>query len=359
MSRALVLYAPNVHIGGGVVLLRALLAAWTGDVPLTAILDARARDKLVLPQNAKVSWVTASIWQRLRAEFDLRNSSGAGSTVLCFHGLPPLLPNEARVILFQQNRNYLGLNPLSHFAWKTRLRLGFERMVSRTFRHRVSQYIVQTPAMRRAVLHWWAALAQGTVPEVKVMPFVDVLPERRKHINLAPKWDFVYVADGVAHKNHQVLLAAWHLLAKEGLRPSLALTLGTPDHALARQIETASTSAGLRITNLGQMPRRDVLTLYASARAMIFPSTSESFGLPLVEATHLGLPILASELDFVRDVCTPVQTFDPTSAVSIARAVKRFMGQLEVPLILHTPTEFWIALLQDNRLQGCSSPDIS
>ena len=179
------------------------------------------------------------------------------------------------------------------------------------------------------------------------MPFVDELPGLREHINAVPEWDFVYVADGEAHKNHRSLLAAWQLLAQEGLRPSLALTLGSRDKALIRQIEAASVSAGLLITNLGQMPRDDVLALYANASAMIFPSTSESFGLPLVEAAHLGLPIIASELDFVRDVCIPAQTFDPVSPVSVARAVKRFMGRSEAPLMLRTPSEFWGALLQD------------
>lgn len=348
MSQALVLYAPNVHTGGGFVLLRALLAAWPHAVPLVAFLDARARDRLAVPSSATVSWVAASLGPRLKAEFSLGKAAGAGSTVLCFHGLPPLLSSLARVIVFQQNRNYLGLIPLSRFAWKTRLRLAFERIVSRAFRHRVSQYVVQTPSMERAVLHWCAALASGSVPKVRVMPFVDALPAPLERANSAPEWDFVYVADGEAHKNHRVLLAAWQLLAQEGLRPSLALTLGPRDQALIREIEAISARADLRVTNLGQMLRDDVLQLYARAGAMIFPSTSESFGLPMVEAAHLGLPILASELDFVRDVCLPVHTFDPVSPVSIARAVKRFMGQPEKPLALRTPGEFWGVLLAEH-----------
>ena len=82
---------------------------------------------------------------------------------------------------------------------------------------------------------------------------------------------------------------------------------------------------------------------------MIFPSTSESFGLPLVEAAHLGLPILAPELDYVRDVCSPVQTFDPTSPLSIARAVKRFLKVPEPELSLRSQQEFWDELLLDSR----------
>ncbi|RYH16174.1 MAG: glycosyltransferase family 1 protein, partial [Alcaligenaceae bacterium] len=59
--------------------------------------------------------------------------------------------------------------------------------------------------------------------------------------------------------------------------------------------------------------------------ALIFPSVAETFGLPMLEARAGQLPIIASERDFVRDVCNPQQTFDPASPHSIARAVLRFM----------------------------------
>ena len=153
------------------------------------------------------------------------------------------------------------------------------------------------------------------------------------------------MADGEAHKNHRVLLAAWQLLARDGLHPSLALTLSPRDVTLKRELEALAVDAGLRIKDLGQMPHENVLSLYSTARAMIFPSTSESFGLPLIEAMHMGLPILAPELDYVRDVCSPVQTFDPTSPISIARAVKRFLALPEPVLQLRSPQEFWRELL--------------
>lgn len=294
-------------------------------------------------------WVTASAGSRLKAEFGLRKAAGVKSIVLCFHGLPPLLSSLAHVVAFQQNRNYLGLNSLGQFALKTRLRLTFERFVSRIFRHRVAAYIVQTPSMQRAVLQWYGARASSQAPVVRVLPFVDALHNPRDRIDMAPEWDFVYVADGEAHKNHRVLLAAWQLLAQDGLHPSLALTLSPRDAALKREIEAVTAEAGLRIHDLGHMPREDVLALYSRAKALVFPSTSESFGLPLIEAAHMGLPILAPEMDYVRDVCQPEQTFDPTSPVSIARAVKRFLELPEPALKLRTPQEFWQELLQDGQ----------
>jgi glycosyltransferase involved in cell wall biosynthesis len=89
---------------------------------------------------------------------------------------------------------------------------------------------------------------------------------------------------------------------------------------------------GLKIFQLGSLAHGDVLNLYSDTQALIFPSLSESFGLPLLEAKERGCAILGSELDFVRDVCEPQQCFDPLSSVSIARAVRRFMLIPEKPI---------------------------
>lgn len=349
MTCGLVLYAPNVHTGGGLVLLRSLLASWPGEGgALTVFLDARARESLTPPQGSRVFWVVASARGRLRAEFELQDVvAREGGVIFCFHGLPPVLPTRAEVIVFQQNRNYLGLNALSDFAWKTRIRLLFERLISRAFRSRVSRYIVQTRTMEREVRSWLGG--RGASPAIEVLPFVGGLPGAAEPQNPSPDWDFVYVADGEAHKNHRRLMEAWELLAEEGLRPSLALTLGPRDERLRVEVAAVTRRLDLKITDLGQMPHDRILALYANARALIFPSTSESFGLPLIEAEHMGLPIVAGELDYVRDVCTPCQTFDPDSPVSIARAVKRFLGVNAPREALRSPSEFWASVLR-----GCA-----
>ena len=346
-SGRLVLYAPNVHTGGGYVLLQAMLAAWPAGTELTAFLDARARDRLALASGIPVCWVMATVGSRLAAEVGLRKVAQSGDTVLCFHGLPPLLPSSARVFVFLQNRLYIDNTLKAKFSWKTHLRLTLERLVGRTFRRRVSEYIVQTPSMQRNLQQWYSALEGGAAPLVRVLPFMNSMSSGATNAGVQREWDFVYVADGEAHKNHGNLLRAWALLAKDNLRPSLALTLSSRDAALKQVVAQVNERTGLNIRDLGQIPHAEVLRLYASARALIFPSTSESFGLPLIEASHLGLPIIASELDYVRDVCVPVDTFDPNSPVSIARAVKRFLGCPEPPVVLRTPAEFWAELLQD------------
>lgn len=350
MSSGLVLYAPNVHTGGGLVLLRSLLAEWPADEPLRALLDARARAQLELPTGTRVLWVNANARSRLGAERELQHASGPQDTVLCFHGLPPLLPNSAtRIVVFLQNRNYLGLTPLSSFSLRTAIRLAFERAVCRLFRHRVSLYVVQTATMARDLARW-SGVAPGAAGSTPVLtyPFVDALPAPVAASTAPPRWDFVYVSDGEAHKNHRRLFEAWQLLAAEGLRPRLALTLGPRDTTLAAEVAALRERGGVEIHNLGHLPREQVLELYAQARALIFPSTSESFGLPLVEAQHLGLPILAPERDYVRDVCVPTQTFDPDSPTSIARAVFRFLGVPDGPRPIGTAAGFLALVRSDS-----------
>jgi hypothetical protein len=73
---------------------------------------------------------------------------------------------------------------------------------------------------------------------------------------------------------------------------------------------------------------------------------TESFGLPLVEAANLQLPILAPELDYVRQVCEPSQTFDPYSSRSIAMAVMRHQGVSFVRELPTSASEFLGSICQ-------------
>jgi len=152
---------------------------------------------------------------------------------------------------------------------------------------------------------------------------------------------FLYVASGEPHKNHRNLVEAWALLAGEGIKPGLCLTLDRdrfPD--LCGWIEDKAKDMGQNITNVGSIPAQDLEKVYKESLALIYPSDFESLGLPLIEARCAGLPILAAERDYVRDAVDPEETFDPGSPVSIARAVKRFLRIPEEPLPVMNAREY-------------------
>jgi len=330
----LVLFAPNIHTGGGLVLLRAVLKA-DELPPLVLFVDARALDDLTLPDSAQRIVVQPSLRDRFKAQWALRSLVCSDDVVLCLHGVPPLLKNKGRVVVFQQNRLVLGCGALSGYPLRSGIQIMLNRLSSRLLRNRVQTWVVQTPSMRRDLEIW-----HGHRPDVRVLPFADTSRTGPLNAREDPQWDFVFVSDGMPHKNHKRLLEAWCVLASDGVRPSLALTLGPRDALLAKMVTEVTRTNGLRVRNLGHLAHHEVMSLYRRSRALIFPSTIESFGLPLVEATASGLPIIAPELDYVRDVCVPATTFDAHSAVSIARAVRRFLGLDDSPAQLCSANDF-------------------
>ena len=160
---------------------------------------------------------------------------------------------------------------------------------------------------------------------------------------------FFYPADGVGHKNHSNLLQAWQVLAERGLYPRLLLTLAPADWQRALRESGADEYKLRAVENLGRISRQQVLAELRGSSALIFPSKAETFGIPMLEATAFGVPIIASERDFVRDVCTPAQTFDPDSPRSIARAAERFCAGDIKPATYFLSAEQFVEALSDRR----------
>lgn len=52
----------------------------------------------------------------------------------------------------------------------------------------------------------------------------------------------------------------------------------------------------------GSIPHNQLLAFYKGSNGLLFPSTIETLGLPLLEASAFGLPILASDLDYAHEV---------------------------------------------------------
>jgi glycosyltransferase involved in cell wall biosynthesis len=346
MPKKLFIHATNVHQGGGRTLLEALLNVLDVNTEFVLTLDERMPIPPHLTNDIRVKRIKPSVSKRLKAERWLARNVTSEDTVLCFGNLPPLFKLRGYAIVFLQNRYLIDDAPLNRFPIRVMLRLALERFWLDSKMLNSSEFIVQTPSMQTLLER-----KTGERVPVRVLPFVAQprgYARSLKPLNSGKDMaiDYLYVASGEPHKNHRRLIDAWCLLAEEGLFPSLCLTLDEirfPE--LCRLIDEMRCQYGVKVTNAGELLHRDVLELYKKSMASIYPSTFESFGLPLIEARQAGLPVLASELDYVRDVLDPEQSFDPESSVSIARAVKRFMGKDEQTLPLLNATQFMDCVL--------------
>jgi glycosyltransferase involved in cell wall biosynthesis len=343
-ERRLFVHATNVHQGGGRALLLSIMEALPGTASAVFSLDERMK----LPDSLawlSIKQVKPSIVHRFKAERWLARQVEADDMVLCFGNLPPLFKLRGRVTVFLQNRYLIDDVGLEGFPFKTRMRLRLERWWLSARMSNVDEFIVQTPSMKRL-------LEARSAASVQVLPFMArheeyVRKTSGKGRRANAEFDFLYIASGEPHKNHCQLIEAWCLLAEQGMFPSLKLTLDNrafPE--LCGWMEQKVARYRLNVENLGLLPHEKVMAAYERAGALIYPSTFESFGLPLIEARQAGLSILASELDYVRDVIDPEETFDPYSAVSIMRSVKRYLGKEEAALPLQDAAGFLKYILE-------------
>jgi len=336
-SSRLFIHADNVHAGGGAILLKALINSISASY---AYLQVDARMNLDGIQSTQsVIKVAPTILSRFKSQLWLRASVEPDDNVLCFGNLPPLFKVKGRVIVFVQNKYVIDKSPLKNFPLKTKIRLVLERLWFRWRGKFANEFIVQTPSMKDALESLLQEInievANGVV--VKVLPLINAMPDIRNDLVLPTnhkvrKSDFIYPASGEPHKNHKMLIDAFVILAKEGVFPKLVLTIDEARFpGVYQYLKDKVEKFKLNITNLGFLDHHQLTSVYRETSCLLYPSLYESFGMPLIEAKQAGLPIIASELDYVRDSVYPDETFDPRSATSIARAIKRHLGMDTLP----------------------------
>ena len=135
-----------------------------------------------------------------------------------------------------------------------------------------------------------------------------------------------YPANAWPHKNHETLVDAFALLCKRFPNLKLILTGGNfaSDHPARKRIEKHGLQES--VMHLGYRSPLEIRCLLDGAKALIYPSKFEGFGLPVAEAIILGTPVVCSNIDPLKEVGgDAVSTFDPEDIDSIVRAVEKVL----------------------------------
>lgn len=127
-----------------------------------------------------------------------------------------------------------------------------------------------------------------------------------------------YPAAEYPHKNHMIFEGLLSLDLK-ALIDRLVLTLPK---------KRFSAEPGW-LSCVGRLNHADCLAEYERADALIFPSFLESYGLPLVEAMVMGIPVIASDLPYARVLCGDEGIyFNPDSPESLLEACQELKTRL-------------------------------
>jgi glycosyltransferase involved in cell wall biosynthesis len=82
------------------------------------------------------------------------------------------------------------------------------------------------------------------------------------------------------------------------------------------------------LTVLVDLPRRELLARYAGADVVALVSTSEGFGLPVIEAQAIGVPVLASRIAALVEASGGAARFvDPTDVADIRDGVVELLAE--------------------------------
>ncbi len=130
-------------------------------------------------------------------------------------------------------------------------------------------------------------------------------------------------------KRIEVAIDAAALLRRRGDRVTLLVTGGPGSHnaenaryltELHARAAAARGAAVLLHDVAGALPYRVVIDLFGVADALIFPSEHEGFGIPLLEAALLRVPIIASDIPAHRAIAGDDATYVPSDAEAPALA---------------------------------------
>ena len=154
------------------------------------------------------------------------------------------------------------------------------------------------------------------------------LQQTRERYGLAGKCPYLFgFGASDPRKNTRGLLEAWAKLP-ESMRAEHRLLLVGIDQAALTEFGELKSSLGLGDSCVlaGFAAEQDIPALLSGATALCYPSLSEGFGLPILDAFTCRTPVLVADATSLPEVAGDAAVLvDPSSAESIAEGLKRLI----------------------------------
>lgn len=168
--------------------------------------------------------------------------------------------------------------------------------------------------------------------------------------NLDRNEHFFYPALYQIYKNHQNLFKGFCLAALENPTNNYFLEVTLEDFYFAKTLKAVGqVPHNLHIINLGILSRQETLQAIKNAKAIIYPSLVESYGMPIAEAIFLKTPVIASNLPYARELLEENgHYFDPLDIQSIKLAIVNFgLNHKNNPVVSSDKFKSWEKILSD------------
>lgn len=139
---------------------------------------------------------------------------------------------------------------------------------------------------------------------------------------------FIYVGNFYPHKNMSALIHAFSILQSD----SKLVLIGPKDYFTDQiQAEIVKFRLKDKVIFFHNASTADLTFFYKHAEALIHPSLSEGFGLPVLEARFFHCPVIASDLPIFHELIgSSALFFNPLDYVDIANKINLFIHEKNV-----------------------------
>lgn len=139
---------------------------------------------------------------------------------------------------------------------------------------------------------------------------------------------FVVLGTIEARKNHVLLLAIWRKLSERlGDKAPMLHVVGRRGWEAELVEDMLDRCPALKscVVERSGLADAELKDLLQGARALLFPSHVEGFGLPLAEALASGIPVIASDIAVFREIAASIPDYyDPLDGLGWERAILEY-----------------------------------
>jgi hypothetical protein len=290
--------------GGKILLDNLLIYIIENDNPKNYIylFDSRLNLDIILKiPKSNIYILTASEIQRKKYYKKLFQNYNI-TKIFCFANVPPPVNCKGKYVNIYFHNTLLYANNS-----KLNLQLRFKNLYIQFLNKKYYNWVVQTKLVKINLSRFLFVKENM----ITIHPFFS-LPEKK---NIEVKLNvFFYPADGTRQKNHIFLFNVWEkFFLKYNYSPTLFVTIDEKKYPLLIQSILFYKKKGLNIVNLGHLNYNEIIKYYVSSKYIVFPSLTESFGLPLLEACIYNCKIIAADLEYVHEIIQPSITFNVNS----------------------------------------------
>ncbi len=312
------IYAVGLHSQGGLNILNRFLEKKNED--FIYFLDSR----LKIEKKKNYVFVNSNHFMRILHFIKLKKILKPNDHILFLNGLPPILNLKCKTSVAFQNANLFRDFYKINF-WKWIFSLDCVRYLNfRVYSKFVDNWYIFSPRAEEILkkkLKNYVNIKIINIYENLKLPKFNI-DQNQENIN----FDFIYPASLMEHKNHRLLIDTLIDLSNDNIFPRVLITLDKKS-LLKINYEEIVNKHKLKLYNRYEKDQKKFLEIYRQSKCLLYLSTNETIGLPILEAYSYGLITIAPNLPYSSQFIEPDYVFNLNSKNDLKKLIVKILNE--------------------------------